>query len=114
MGDLIRYMNDTLNWIPAYNPATSQPCSGLNMWGVTLIEQDGAATGESVFRAWARLLQNGPAIIQLTGAYSEDTGSYEQLRYSRDDTVRVLNTLAEYCVQVKVANGLLYIYHGGV
>ncbi len=112
--DLIRYMHDTLVWIPAYNPATSQPCNGLNVWGVTLIEHHGAAAGERLFRAWARLLENGPATIQLTGAYSEDTGSYEQLRYLRDDTVHVLSTLADYCVQVQMANGRLYIYHGGV
>jgi hypothetical protein len=118
--DLVRYMLDTLNWIPSHNPATKSPCVGLNMWGPTLIEKDGAVIAERVFLTWARLFENGPDTLELTGAYSwiedesEGNGQYERLHYSRDDTVRVLDTLADYSAQIQTADGRLYMYHGGV
>lgn len=112
--DFVRYLFDTLKWIPTHNPSTNSPCHGLNMWGPTLIEEEGAVAGERLFRAWARVMENGPGTLELTGGYSEDTGRYEQLQYSRDETVRVLDTLADYCAEVQKAKGRLYIYHGGV
>lgn len=118
--NLVRYMLDTLNWIPTHNPATNDPCSGLNLWGPTLIERNGAVVGEKVFRAWSRLLESGPSTLELTGSYlwldeeSKESGHYERLQFSRDDIVPVLDTLAGYCAEVQMANGRLYIYHGGV
>jgi hypothetical protein len=118
--NFVRYMLDTLKWIPAYNPSTKTDCLGLNMWGPTLIEHDGAIVAERVFRAWAGLFANGPSMLELTGAYCwregepEGTGRYEQLRYSRDDIVGVLQTLADYAGQIQMACGRLYLYHGGV
>lgn len=118
--DLIRYMLDTLNWIPTYNPSTGTSCYGLNMWGATLIEQDGAMIAERVFRAWAGLFANGPSTLELTGEYCwvegepERTGRHERLQYSRDDTVAVLHKLADYSAQIQMAFGRLYLYHGGV
>lgn len=118
--DLIQYMSDTLKWIPTHNPSTNLPCCGLNMYGVTLIEQNGAFTGQKIFRAWARLLESGPSTLELTGGYGwiegepQETGRYERLQYSRENTVRVLDTLADYCAEVQIANGRLYIYHCGV
>lgn len=118
--DLIRYIFDTLKWIPTHNPGTNRPCYGLNMWGPTLIEQNGAAAGERVFRAWARLFEIGPSTLELTGGYTwldgepEGSGQYERLQYSRDETVSLFDTIANYCLEVQKANGRLYVYHDGV
>ena len=118
--DLVRYMMDTLYWIPTHNPATNLPCRGLNMWGPTLIEQNGAVVAERVFRAWARLFENSPVTLELTGGYTwldgvpEESGQYERLQYSRDETVSLLDTLADYSAKIQAANGRLYMYHGGV
>lgn len=118
--DLLRYMLDTLKWIPTYNPSTKKACCGLNMWGVTLIEHDGAVIAERVFRSWASLFKNGPCMLELTGAYCwvegepEATGQYERIQFVRDDTVGVLQTLADYAAQIQMSKGRLYLYHGGV
>lgn len=118
--DLIRYILDTLKWIPTHNPSTNHSYYGLNMWGPTLIEQNGAAAGERVFRAWARLFEIGPSTLELTGGYTwldgqpEESGQYARLQYSRDETVPLFDTLADYCSEVQKANGRLYVYHGGV
>ena len=118
--DLVWYMFDTLKWIPTHNPSTKTACRGLNMVGPTLIEQDGAGIAKRVFQAWADLFSNGPHTLELTGAYSwvdgrpVGTGEYEHLEYSRDDTVEVLQAVANYAAEIQIANGRLYLYHGGI
>jgi hypothetical protein len=118
--NFVRYILDTLNWIPTFNPATKLPCRGLNMWGPTLIEQDGAVVAERVFRAWARLLENSPVTLELTGGYSwrdgepEESGKYERLQYSRDEIVSLMHTLADYSAKINASDRRLYMYHGGV
>lgn len=47
--DFVRYIADTLVWIPCFNPSIWEPCNGLNMWGVTLIREDGAFIAHSIF-----------------------------------------------------------------
>src|SRR5262249_17099501 len=50
--DLVRYMGDTLAWVPTYNPVRQERHHGLCMWGSTIIDVTGAGAAEQVFRAW--------------------------------------------------------------
>ena len=68
--DFVRYMEDTLAWIPTTNPARGEPHRGLCMWGPTLIEAEGASVAERVFGGWAELLAAGPPRLGLTGGFS--------------------------------------------
>jgi hypothetical protein len=68
--DLVRYMGDSLAWLPTFNPARREPHSGLCMWGSTIVDENGALVAERVFLAWADLFAVGPTILALTGNFS--------------------------------------------
>jgi len=127
--DFVRYMQDTLTWIPTTNPARAEPHRGLCMWGPTLIEVEGAGIAERVFRGWAGLLAIGPPVLALTGGFrwaADDAappagervkqleGGYDGLEFNRDEVVAVLKQLAGWCGLVRSGAGRLYLYHGGV
>lgn len=127
--DLVRYLQDTLAWIPTTNPARREPHQGLCMWGPTLIEAEGAEIAERVFDGWAQLLAAGPPRLVLRGAFSwaaeQDSpptservtqlaGGYDRLEFERDEIVGVLQQLADWCRQVRAGAGQLYLYHFGV
>jgi hypothetical protein len=40
--DLLRYLGDTLRWLPAYNPARDEECAGLCMYGNTIYSTRGS------------------------------------------------------------------------
>src|SRR5690349_16430728 len=80
--DVMTYIQDTLNWISCYNPATKMTKhKGLNFCGPTVIKKDGAADAANIFSAWATLFSAGPKSIELTGSYgwiegeNKETGS---------------------------------------
>ena len=127
--DFVRYIQDTLGWIPTTNPARAEPHHGLCMWGPTLIEVEGAGIAERVFVGWAELLAIGPPVLALTGGFTwaakDDAppigervtqleGGYHGLEFNRDEVVGVLRKLAGWCGQVRSGAGRLYLYHGGV
>jgi hypothetical protein len=127
--DLVRYMGDTLAWIPTVNPARHEPQWGLCMWGPTLIETEGAVIAERVFGMWADLFAVGPPVLSLTGSFSwaasDDVppagervtqlkGGYDRLEFDRDGVVSALRMLAEWSGRVRSGAGRLYLYHGGV
>jgi hypothetical protein len=120
--DLLRYMGDTLHWIPAHNPARrGEPCLGLCMWGVTSIHPDGARAAGKVFSSWATLFALGPKELDLTGSYAwivgDDprAGAYERLVVDRGDVgCSRLNRLAGLCEQVSSGGEDLYLLHCGI
>ena len=126
----VRYIQDTLAWIPTTNPARGEHYCGLCMWGPTLIEVAGAEIAERVFTGWAELLSAGPPQLELTGAFSwtatDDEaptegarvtlleGGYDRLTFDRDKVVGLLRQLAAWCGKIRTSNGRLYLYHTGV
>lgn len=126
--DLVRYIGDTLAWVPTVNPARREPHHGLCMWGPTLIEAEGAAVAERVFGLWAELFEVGPPVLSLTGSYSwpasddppggervtQLEGGYDRLEYDRDEVVGVLRQVAAWCGTVRSGGGKLYLCHFGV
>ncbi|MDI1446051.1 hypothetical protein [Polyangium sp. 6x1] len=117
--DLLRYMGDTLAWIPTHNPARDEPCMGLCMYGPTLIHVEGARVAAAVFSTWARLFALGPSDLDLTGGYAwvgadPSTGDYERLHIGRDVLCSRLNGLALRAEQVASGEGRLYLLHFGV
>jgi hypothetical protein len=99
------------------------------MWGPTLIEVEGAKVAERVFEMWGQLFAIGPEELRLTGSYgwpaidettprservTQFEGSYAQLEFERDKVVTVLQQLADWCKKVRLGNGRLCLYHGGV
>jgi hypothetical protein len=68
--EVLRYMLDTIQWIPTFNPALQKHHQGLNMWGTTIIEQAGGELVHQIFSAWAKLFASGPEQLQLTGLFT--------------------------------------------
>lgn len=119
--DLMRYMQDTLNWITCYNPANKMMRhKGLNYYGPTVIKNDGAVTAQKVFTTWATLFSTGPKRIKLTGGYGwihgkgPETGSYSKITVNRDELVETLRTIAKYSKSVANSKGDLFILHLGI
>ncbi len=128
--DLLRYLADTLSWIPTYPHSKAEPSSGLCMWGITRIEVDGAHVARAVFSAWADLLSLGPDDLRLTGSYvnvQSDRrarprgvqaisleGGYQDVHLSRQAVVSGLRVLATWCQEVADSGGSAYVVHFGV
>lgn len=119
--DVIRYIQDTLNWITCYNPGRKMTKhKGLNLYGPTIIKSDGAPRAEKVFTAWAMMFSNGPKKIQLTGAFewvegdNIESGHYSKIRADRDEMAAKFTELANYAKKVAGSKGELLILHLGI
>jgi hypothetical protein len=117
--DLLHYMGDSLRWIPTHNPALDEPCTGLCMYGPTVIFAEGARVAAAVFSTWARLFALGPSVLDLTGPYTwtgDDpaNGAFERIRVERDDLCGRLSDLAGWAQQVAEGSGDLYLLHYGI
>lgn len=123
--DFISYVWDTLLWIPTMNPSTNQSSYGLNRWGHTLIECEGAQIASRVFMAWSQLLAIGPSELELTGLFvlppkeeirmpNDPYGYYDKINYDRDNLLTVINQLVIWCNLVSNSTGEMYLHHGGI
>ena len=118
--DLLRYVADTLVWIPTLNPAKNEPHRGLCFYGPTVIHNEGASSAAAIFGAWAVLFACGPNTYKLTGSWTvtEDDPSsesgYEKLDIDREELVRNLRQLENYAKQICETNGDYYILHMGI
>ena len=118
---ILWYMSDSLEWIETANPAMrNQPGYGLNMYGLTMITEQGATRFESVLTTWAALFCHGPETLRLTGEWmfynpykgKRNNGRYEVIMIERDPLVTTLRTLAEYARSVQA--GQHFILHFGL
>ena len=59
---LMRYMNDTLLWIPCIHISgrKKKHTKGLALYGISLISEEGAGTFASVMDSWADLFSKAP------------------------------------------------------
>ena len=117
--DLIWYVNDTLQWIPTFNPARDEPWSGLCHYGPTIISSEGAARAQGIFASWAAVFSNGPATLSLRGHWTRidgdaRNGAYDTIEVQRDELVEKLHLRTTYAQDVVQSNGALYILHLGI
>ncbi len=119
--DLIRYIADTLDWIPTRNPARDEPHRGLCFYGPTVIEAAGASAAVTIFDSWSAIFARGPERLKLKGGWTmiEDDptnkgGEYQELNVDRDEVVRKLRQFADYARKVLETNGDYFILHLGV
>jgi len=115
--DIIGCLYDSLEWIPSLNPSNPAEWQGhgLDRWGPTVINREGAPTALRVFSAWAELFAAGPAQLVPCSDYSEgpdDEKGYLRLLVPRDELVEQMRTLADYAR--RSVDGEAYILHIGV
>ena len=118
--DVLRYIDDTLKWIPSENPANpTEWCGhGLNWYGPTSISGDGARIASRIFAAWAELFAIGPRNITLTGPYawiegeSAESGSYDKIPIEQSEIVSKCRTISE--LAAKATNCDSWLLHLGI
>lgn len=131
--DLILYYMDYLKWISTYNPSLKVRHTGLNYYGVTVIDIEGATQAYNLFVSIVDILKLSPAILKLKGNYSyqladdddpfgdsnverivRDSLKQEKLIYQRDKIVEQFERLVNCFKRVIDSNGQLYVLHMGV
>jgi hypothetical protein len=132
--DLLQYLRDTLDWVPALDPSSTPPVTtqGLNLYGPTIINHIGGPILRDVCAAWSQLFGCGPARLRLClgfgwGVLNEEelpaermalldylmqSAEYSFVEVERDRVVGSLRRLAEYAAQA--ATGDYFIVHLGV
>ncbi len=120
--DLIRFMIDTLYWIPTKSSPGSEkmPFEGLDTYGITIIEYEGAKILFHIISAWINLFSFSPKKLRLTGSWTyyneeeqlEDEGHYETLEFDRDQVITNLKALANYAQEA--SKGDYFILHIGI
>ena len=117
--DIVQYMQDTLIWVPSINPAMNYERGfGLNNYGITLFDKEGAEVIFKIAKSWADLFSNGPATLKLTGNYGWATddngitkGDYERIDMSRDELVKSFRKLQLFSEKV-TCNEYLILHRG--
>ena len=118
---LMRYMYDTLIWIPSTHSSglKKREAMGLFLYGATIIDRNGAEIFYRVIKSWANLFSicpaefelNGGVMINSTGKVSKPMKFY-MIKVKTDELVSNLTNLAGYAEQVK--KGDYYILHFGI
>ncbi|MGG4398987.1 hypothetical protein ABEW61_02580 [Paenibacillus amylolyticus] len=114
--EFIAYIYDSLCWLDTWNPSTCMRCSGLNNYGITVIEeQDALLKFHQLIRAWMDLFSHATDPIVLTGSYcvdgKEQKGSYEKLVYNKVELINELNKLANMAKYAEI-NGKCIVHFG--
>ncbi|KGP85507.1 hypothetical protein QP794_03470 [Paenibacillus sp. UMB7766-LJ446] len=114
--EFLSYIQDSLNWLNTWNPSTCKKCSGLNNYGITVIEEkDTLLKFHQLIRAWIDVFNLAPDQIKLTGDYcfdgNEQRGYYEKLMYNRVELINELNKLANMAKDAEV-NGKCIVHFG--
>ncbi len=114
--DLIRYMYDTLKWVPTYNTANRKFDFFINLYGITLIDKRNAVWIKNIFNAWASLFSYAPEHFELTGGYytieGKEEGGYEIIKVDRNEIVITLKKIASFAERTMESNML--ILHNGI
>lgn len=92
---------------------------GLNNYGITLFDKEGAEIIFNLARAWADLFSKGPTTLKLTGNYCltgrgtcMQEGKYEAIEMSRDKLVESFKKLQLF--SEKVISNKYFILHYGI
>jgi hypothetical protein len=116
--DLIRYINDTLMWVPCIHLSGNhyKETYGLSLYGATVINQDGASMLTHVLSSWENLFSKAPTNFELNGGVtvkSDGTvGDFHKIRVERDEFLNHLNILINYAN--KTLKEEYFILHFGI
>jgi hypothetical protein len=111
--DLIRYINDTLLWIPAIHLSKGKlkKTYGLSLYGVSVINGQGISIFIKIIDSWIKLFSEAPESFQLSGGsniHSNEVGQ-DVFKFTvvRNDLITQLSMLrnigeksldGEYCI----------------
>lgn len=121
--DLIRYMLDTLCWIPSRNPSNEQEWKGygLNLYGPTLISSEGGRIAAQILRHWIGLFMQAPSQFQLHSGFETTSGDHCReeealtphiIYIERDQCVKQLETIAGWAEKVSLDETYVLLHDG--
>jgi hypothetical protein len=119
--DLIRYIDDTLFWVPCthLSGCKQKMTYGLMLYGNTIIKQEGAEIFGHVIESWSHLFSKAPSKFELKGGVMVQSDGivrepieFYKIEIERDEVVENLRTLANYAKQS--AAGDYFILHIGI
>ncbi|MBE9124097.1 hypothetical protein IQ269_25675 [Tychonema sp. LEGE 07199] len=119
--DIMRYMNDTLMWIPCTHLSVpyKKKTNGLSLYGITIIHQENGEMFYHVFESWYRLFSKAPDRFQLYGGIiieADRTVSsppkVHTIEVERDLLLEKLRILLNYAE--RVIEGEFFILHLGI
>lgn len=120
--DIIQYINDTLRWIPSINPGNGyEKGFGLNSYGITLFDKEGAEVIFNIAKAWADLFSNGTPTLKLKGSYywtkndnGDLDGEYEIVDVNRNELVSDIRKLQSFAEKIIQNLDKYFIVHFGI
>jgi hypothetical protein len=128
---LFGYMQDSLAFIPAFNPSLREQHHGLNRWGLTVIRKEGAEVATRVFQGWADLFEEpgAEAASEPEGApvpvpeappdpariyvHHDYRGNHLRFDFDREAAVGLFRQLADFCARI-TADNRLFLLHIGI
>jgi len=129
--ELIRYIGDTLAWVPTIVPGSinrrakveikapaHRKSYGLALYGVTVIDQKGALKLKEILDGWLKIISAAPGIFQLTGDFAfenqnSNNGYSEKTELSKTEVETALSALVSMVEKVMCEDDN-YILHYGV
>lgn len=131
--DLIMYFYDFFKWIPTYNPSLKVKHNGLNYYGLTIVDIEGAKETLILLSSLVNILKLSPNVLTLTGAYTfvhayddlidpnenvdrilRETAGYKKIIMQKSEVIRQFEALAELMQKVINSNNSLYVLHLGI
>ncbi|PRA08718.1 MULTISPECIES: hypothetical protein [unclassified Paenibacillus] len=114
--EFIAYIYDFLRWLDTWNPSTCMRSSGLNNYGITVIEeQDALLKFHQLIQVWIDLFGHATDPIVLTGSYcfdeEEQRSYYEKLVYNKVELINELHKLANMAKRAEI-NGKCIVHFG--
>ncbi len=115
--ELIRYIADTINWIPTFNPDRKEHITGLCYWGGNrIIDNNGADKLSDVLKGSISIFSTANDNVELKGALITDEdevyGEYELIRYKKYELIEILSMLLSLVERVQKEEKILL--HMGV
>ncbi|KFM99199.1 coproporphyrinogen III oxidase [Bacillus clarus] len=116
--EVIVYLLDFIHWMPTYILAKREEGFGIHYYGITKIEQKGAAVAEQLFCLLVSMVSLTPETIELTGSSYQwedeniTDGEYEKYVFDRDTLCLELESFIRLLRRVKGGEG--YILHFGI
>ena len=119
--DLIRYILDTLSWIPSQNPSNEKSWKGygLNLYGPTLFTSEGGRIASQVFQHWIGLFKLAPPSFQLHSGFvttSKENGEEVLLPHvihvEKEECILLFETIVHWAHKVSVDEHYVLLHNG--
>lgn len=113
--NLIMFFYGFLQQIPTYNPSKKVRHTGLNCYGITIIDSEGALVTYNIISSIVNVMKLSPKFLKFSKGYTyKFAEEQEKLIFQKYKVVDQFDQLKGCIKQVIDSNGQLYIVHLGI